>query len=199
MESFGFAPTITDVEEVDTETFPDVLKEGGYAIFFAATYGEGDPPDAAVSFHEWLNSSDREPDTFEGVQFAVFGLGNKSYDHYNKMGKDIFQRLEELGGKPMYELGLGDDEDNIESDFLIWKKQFKPVLCSLFGLSGEASTIMTFKQKMIKLTETEIKSLPPDVDPTHTSRWQGRDSGWIGTKSSTGRISCRDTEEVCRP
>jgi NADPH-ferrihemoprotein reductase len=40
----------------------------------------------------------------------VFGLGNKTYEHYNKMGKYLDVRLEELGATRVYELGMGDDD-----------------------------------------------------------------------------------------
>lgn len=39
-------------------------------VFFASTYGEGDPPDAAVSFHEWLMSEERDQDSFESVKVS---------------------------------------------------------------------------------------------------------------------------------
>ena len=40
----------------------------------------------------------------------VFGLGNKTYEHFNAMGKYVDQRLEELGAKRIFELGIGDDD-----------------------------------------------------------------------------------------
>lgn len=40
----------------------------------------------------------------------VFGLGNKTYEHYNEMGKFFDTKLEELGGERIFELGLGDDD-----------------------------------------------------------------------------------------
>lgn len=40
----------------------------------------------------------------------VFALGNKTYEHYNAMGKYVDKRLEELGGKRIFDLGLGDDD-----------------------------------------------------------------------------------------
>lgn len=40
----------------------------------------------------------------------VFGLGNKTYEHYNEMGKYVDTRLEKLGATRVYELGLGDDD-----------------------------------------------------------------------------------------
>ena len=40
----------------------------------------------------------------------VFGLGNKTYEHFNAMGKYVDQRLEQLGAQRIFELGLGDDD-----------------------------------------------------------------------------------------
>lgn len=40
----------------------------------------------------------------------VFGLGNKTYEHYNKVAIYVDKRLEELGGSRVFELGLGDDD-----------------------------------------------------------------------------------------
>lgn len=40
----------------------------------------------------------------------VFGLGNKTYEHYNEIAIYIDQRLEELGATRVYEIGLGDDD-----------------------------------------------------------------------------------------
>lgn len=40
----------------------------------------------------------------------VFALGNKTYEHYNAMGKYVDKRLEELGAKRIFDLGLGDDD-----------------------------------------------------------------------------------------
>lgn len=122
-------------------------------VFVVATYGEGDPPDNAAEFHEWLMSAHRESDLNlkqPGVKYAVFGLGNHTYDKYNEMGKVgppiIYQlpisiiltvtivqvldaRMEALGAERVFQLGLGDDDQNIENDFLIWKKGFSRAIC----------------------------------------------------------------------
>ena len=43
---------------------------------------------------------------FPGLNYAVFGLGNKTYEHYNAMGIYVDKRLEELGGKRIHDLGM---------------------------------------------------------------------------------------------
>ncbi len=40
----------------------------------------------------------------------VFGLGNKTYEHFNATGKYTDKRLAELGGNRVFDLGLGDDD-----------------------------------------------------------------------------------------
>ena len=48
--------------------------------------------------------------TLISIPFQVFGLGNKTYEHFNAMGKYVDKRLEELGAQRIFELGLGDDD-----------------------------------------------------------------------------------------
>ena len=43
----------------------------------------------------------------------MFGLGNKTYEHYNAMGKYVDTRLHELGGNRICEVGLGDDDTKL--------------------------------------------------------------------------------------
>jgi NADPH-ferrihemoprotein reductase len=45
-------------------------------------------------------------------------LGNKTYEHFNEVGKILDRRFEELGAKRVFELGLGDDDANLEEDFM---------------------------------------------------------------------------------
>ena len=44
------------------------------------------------------------------ILLQVFGLGNKTYEHYNAMGKYVDTRLSELNAERVFELGLGDDD-----------------------------------------------------------------------------------------
>lgn len=50
-------------------------------------------------------------DHFSLLLFSqVFGLGNKTYEHYNKVAIYVDKRLEELGASRVFEMGLGDDD-----------------------------------------------------------------------------------------
>ena len=77
------------------------------AVFIMATYGEGDPTDNAQEFYDFIHQDDCD---LNGLKYAVFGLGNKTYEHYNEVGKYIDKRLEELKGVRLVPLGLGDDD-----------------------------------------------------------------------------------------
>lgn len=61
--------------------------------------------------------NNNEPD-FNGLNYAVFGLGNKTYEHYNEAGIIMDKRLEQLGAKRVFQLGMGDDDANLEEDFM---------------------------------------------------------------------------------
>lgn len=52
--------------------------------------------------------------------FAVFALGNKTYEHFAATGKLVQKHLEVLGGDPLVPVGVGDDDDDIEADFATW-------------------------------------------------------------------------------
>ncbi|CAH3191307.1 unnamed protein product, partial [Porites evermanni] len=81
--------------------------ENSLTIFVMATYGEGDPTDNAQEFYEWLQN---DRDDLDCLNYTVFGLGNKTYEHYNAMGRFVDKRLEEMGANRVFEKGEGDDD-----------------------------------------------------------------------------------------
>ncbi|UOQ49974.1 assimilatory sulfite reductase (NADPH) flavoprotein subunit [Gracilibacillus caseinilyticus] len=74
---------------------PKKLKEVEDLFIVTATHGEGDPPDNAIQFHEFLHG--RKAPKLDNVNFAVLSLGDESYEHFCQTGKDFDKRLEELG------------------------------------------------------------------------------------------------------
>ncbi|WP_150275869.1 assimilatory sulfite reductase (NADPH) flavoprotein subunit [Paenibacillus tepidiphilus] len=75
---------------------PNTLKKTENLLLLVSTHGEGEPPDNARSFYEFLYSK-RAPQ-LEGLHYSVLGLGDTSYEFFCQTGKDFDQRLEELGG-----------------------------------------------------------------------------------------------------
>lgn len=63
----------------------------------------------------------RHPTFLRDVEYAVFGLGNKQYEHYNNMSRFMDAALERCGATRVVPLGLGDDDDDLEGDFENWK------------------------------------------------------------------------------
>lgn len=76
---------------------PKDLKKVEDLFVISSTHGEGDPPDNALSFHEFLHG--RKAPKLEGVRFSVLALGDESYEFFCQTGKDFDKRLEELGGE----------------------------------------------------------------------------------------------------
>ena len=77
------------------------LKSEQTVIIITATYGEGEPPEGAELFHKWLMGK-RAPE-LKGLNFAVLGLGDSSYEFFNKTAQDFDTRLEALGGTRLLE------------------------------------------------------------------------------------------------
>jgi sulfite reductase (NADPH) flavoprotein alpha-component len=96
LEGIGFQVTVSSMSDFK----PNNLKKLQNLLIIASTHGEGEPPDNALSFHEFLISK-RAP-KLEGLHFSVLALGDSSYELFCKTGKDFDQRLEELGGVRIY-------------------------------------------------------------------------------------------------
>ncbi|XP_071790461.1 NADPH--cytochrome P450 reductase-like isoform X2 [Asterias amurensis] len=147
-QRYGMKGMIADPEECEMEDLPRLSEiENSMAIFCLATYGEGDPTDNAQEFFDWLHEGSVD---MSGLRYAVFGLGNKTYEHYNAMGTYVDTRLEELGGERIYECGLGDDDGNMEEDFVTWREQFWPAVCQRFGVqaTGDESSIRQYSLQL---------------------------------------------------
>jgi NADPH-ferrihemoprotein reductase len=127
----GFDAKTVDLEDFDADTLQNC---GGAVIFLMATYGEGEPTDNAAVFAKWLHNEDKSVDSefLSNIRYCVFGLGNRQYEHYNRMGKLTDSGLELLGARRIIKLGEGDDDGTLEEDFDAWKTTLWPEMYTAF-------------------------------------------------------------------
>jgi sulfite reductase (NADPH) flavoprotein alpha-component len=75
-------------------------KKERHLFIVTSTYGEGDPPDNAQNFWQWLQTDDAA--VLAHLNFAVLALGDRNYTEFCAAGKKMDERLEALGAKRIY-------------------------------------------------------------------------------------------------
>ncbi|KAI9345671.1 FAD binding domain-containing protein [Obelidium mucronatum] len=152
--NFGIESAVCDLEDFemgDLLTYSANQDADSKVVigFFLATYGEGEPTDNAADFYEWFLDGRGKGDDDdiedigdemalekqgEGIHYIMFGLGNKTYEHYNSMGRRVARRLDSIGAKRVGTLGEGDDDGSMEDDFLAWKPKVLEALSAFYGV-----------------------------------------------------------------
>ena len=160
------------------------------SIFITATYGEGEAPDGALPFCQWLQevagnipfieestgtgtsgsgstdgkdnaTSPPNSSILSHVEYAVFGLGNTQYDHYNATGKFMDRALTVAGAQRILPLGLGDDNTDLEADFETWKdQQLWPALVKRYHIAADTTGTGSSKNEISNATNGGIAKKP---------------------------------------
>ncbi|MFS0654939.1 assimilatory sulfite reductase (NADPH) flavoprotein subunit [Bacillus sp. 179-C3.3 HS] len=97
LEEKGFNVTLSSM----TDFKPNSLKKINNLLLIVSTHGEGDPPDNAISFHEYVHSK-RAP-KLDHLSYSVLSLGDSSYEFFCQTGKEFDERLKELGGSRLFD------------------------------------------------------------------------------------------------
>ena len=92
------------------------IKSERLLMVITATHGDGDPPDPATGFYEYLHS--RKAPKLEHARFAVLALGDSSYEHFCETGKRFDARLEALGAERL--CARVDCDVDFEEDAAQW-------------------------------------------------------------------------------
>ena len=90
---------------------PANIKRETLISLVVSTHGEGDPPDDAELFHEFLLSG--KAPQLKQLKYSLLALGDSSYVNFCQTGRDLDARLSELGAArfvPTLECDLDYDE-----------------------------------------------------------------------------------------
>lgn len=125
---FGF----TDVKMMEMDKWK-ALKSGKYegakegkqrelVVVCTATYN-GQPPDSAESFDKFIDTKKAESnhdDIFQGLLFAVFGVGNKNWRTYQRFPRKVDEAFEEFGAERFFGRGEGNADKDMDAEFNEW-------------------------------------------------------------------------------
>ncbi|MEM9343863.1 MAG: assimilatory sulfite reductase (NADPH) flavoprotein subunit [Pseudomonadota bacterium] len=96
-----------DVRLVDMADYkPAKLKDEKFLTIVVSTYGEGEPPETAEKLYDFLAS--KKAPKLDGLEVAVLGLGDSSYEFFCKTATDFEERLAALGATVVHDRALLD-------------------------------------------------------------------------------------------
>ena len=110
----GFEAAIAELDSIAPGDLADIR----HLLIIAATFGEGEPTDNAQNFYTTL-MSEQAPPLPETLNFSVCAMGDSSYAHFNKAGRDLDARLAELGAHRAAPMAVCDVD--YDDAFAGWK------------------------------------------------------------------------------
>ncbi|MEA4985854.1 Sulfite reductase [NADPH] flavoprotein alpha-component [bioreactor metagenome] len=128
---------------------PKELVNEKYLLIIVSTHGDGVPPFQAKVVYDHLHG--KRAQRLDETQYAVLALGDSSYFHFCKTGKDFDSKLEALGAKRIREI-LCCDVDYKQSDE-VWIQE---TLADFKRLTGSGNAETTVKPAGVK-TEKSVR------------------------------------------
>lgn len=114
-------------------------------IFVLSTCGDGEFPIPMRTMWTNLLRRNLPPSLLSESKFAVFGLGDSSYEKFNAAARKLFVRLGQLGAKPLLEFTdcLGDDQagEGYLASLDPWTKKLTPLLWNEL-VQGESAPLV---------------------------------------------------------
>ncbi len=107
----GFQAVMKNMSEIS----PADLAKFSNLLVIVSTWGDGEPPESAVSFYKDFMAADLK---LAGVKFSVCALGDTSYEKFCQTGKDIDSRLETFGATRV--TARQDCDVDYEESYVAW-------------------------------------------------------------------------------
>lgn len=140
-----------------------------------STQGDGDPPDDAQAFFEFV--SGRRAPTLKELKFAVLGLGDSSYPQFNAIAKKLDVRFAELGGTRLFDVGEADVD--IASVAAPWRQN-----------------ALTQAREVLKTSISSATITP--LRPAIASSVYSREKPFLAEVLANQRITARESEQDVR-
>ncbi len=149
-------------------------------IIVTSTQGEGEPPEEAVALHKFLLS--KKAPKFDDAAFAVFGLGDTSYEFFSKAGKDFDERLAELGAVRL--LDRVDADVEYKEQAAAWRQRLTGILKARVPSASAAQTAVAASGAV-----NEVHSSPYTKEAPLTASFAAK-------QKITGRDSDKDVRHI---
>ncbi|HHH0384842.1 TPA: NADPH-dependent assimilatory sulfite reductase flavoprotein subunit [Yersinia enterocolitica] len=126
-------------------------------VIVASTQGEGEPAEEAVALHKFLFS--KKAPKLPETAFAVFGLGDTSYEHFCQAGKDFDNKLAELGAQRLLERVDADVE--YQESAQQWRQQIVAALQVRVPAQSAAAAAVTPSGAVDEITSSPYSKAAP--------------------------------------
>ncbi|KAI3652606.1 hypothetical protein MP228_002031 [Amoeboaphelidium protococcarum] len=143
------------------------LQNSQVLVFMCSTTGQGQEPDNMVQFWRHLLKKKHGAEYLQRVQFAVFGLGDSSYEQFNFTAKKLDRRLSQLGASRLLERGEGDEQHDLGYFAVseLWLQQ----LISKLGLDDSMVSLDLSETLFAPKFDIQMINSGESLD----SRWEG--------------------------
>ena len=142
-------------------------------LIVASTQGEGEQAEEAVALHKFLQS--KKAPQMKDTAFAVFALGDTSYEFFCQAGKDFDTRLGELGAERL--LDRVDADVEYKDVAQAWRKRIVDVLKQRVPADVPAQAAPTLAGSVNQIDSSPYtKELPLTATLAVNQKITGRDS-----------------------
>jgi sulfite reductase (NADPH) flavoprotein alpha-component len=128
----GFQARMENMADVS----PGDLAKTRNLLVIVSTWGDGEPPDAALAFYKDFMAADIP---LAGLRFSVCALGDSSYEKFCQTGRDIDARLETLGASRAVD--REDCDVDYEELFVGWLDRALTALAPLPAAAGSVAAV----------------------------------------------------------